>query len=541
MRIRDSYDHIILGAGSAGCVLASRLSADPARRVLLVEAGPRDRDPLLRLPVMAGRWFMRPYLNWSFLTEPQPQLAGRSISWPRGKVLGGSSSINGMIWARGNPRDFERWTAAGLRGWSMAEVLPYFRRAEAFEDGGDDWRGGGGPLPVTRPPAPAGAALYAAFLAAGEQAGYRRAPSFNGRDPEGVGYYDYNIRRGQRWSSARAYLDPARSRPNLDVLTDAHVLRVLIERGAASGVELLAGGRRVTVRAAGEVLLAAGAIGSPAILLHSGIGAPDALRAVGIDVQVPLPAVGENLHDHCQVMVTRATGVRDGVYDFRRIDNAVRGVLQAFLLGTGPATVFPTLAGAFLRSRAELDEPDIQIHFILGAGGRDVRHPFRSAGGYQGNGFNGSVCQLRPESRGRIFLKSADPLAAPGIDPCYLSTDNDRRTLRDGVKRVRELFLERAFDACRGAELAPGEAVQSDADIDRWIAANAVSIYHPVGSCRMGSDAGSVVDEQLRVRGTERLRVIDASVMPVIVSANTHAATVMIAERGAEFVLRGRG
>jgi len=239
MATADYYDYIVLGAGSAGCVLANRLSADPARRVLLVEAGPRDRDPLLRLPVMAGRWFLQPYLNWNYMTEPQPHLAGRAISWPRGKVLGGSSSINGMIYARGNPRDFERWAATGLRGWSMEEVLAYFKRAERFEDGGDDWRGGDGPLPVTRPPAPAGKALYDAFVEAGVQAGYRRCPSFNSRNPEGVGYYEYNILAGQRWSNTRAYLDPIRGRPNLEVLADAHVLRVLVERGTAQGAELL--------------------------------------------------------------------------------------------------------------------------------------------------------------------------------------------------------------------------------------------------------------------------------------------------------------
>ena len=442
-----------------------------------------------------------------------------------------------MIYARGNPRDFQRWADAGLKGWSMQEVLPYFRRAERFEDGGDEWRGGDGPLPVTRPPAPAGAELYAAFVQAGEQAGYRRCPSFNSRDPEGVGYYEYNILGGHRWSAARAYLDPVRGRPNLEVLTNAHVLRVLIERGTAQGAQLLVSGRKRTVHASGEVILAGGAIGSPAMLLHSGVGDPRALAALGIPVNVALPSVGANLHDHCHFMITRATPARDGVYDFRRLDRAVFGVLQGLLAGKGPTTVFPTLSGAFLRSRPELEEPDVQIHFILGAGERTVRHAFRRPQGYQGNGFNGSVCQLHPESRGRIFLKSADPLADPGIDPNYLGTDTDRRTLRAGFKLVRELFRQQAFDRYRGEELAPGAAVQSDADIDRWIAANSGSIYHPVGSCRMGSDADSVVDERLRVRGVERLRVIDAAVMPSVVSANTHAAAVMIAERGADLLL----
>jgi choline dehydrogenase len=384
---------------------------------------------------------------------------------------------------------------------------------------------------------PAGAELYAAFIEAGVQAGQRRCASFNDRDPEGVGYYEYNILRGHRWSAARAYLDPARGRRNLEVLTGAHVLKIHIERGVARGVDLLVGGLQLAVHADAEILLACGTIGSPAVLLHSGVGDPDALRALGIPVNVALPAVGANLHDHCQIAIRHATSADDGVYDFRRFDRAAFGVLQGLIAGRGPASVFPLQAGAFLRTRPELAEPDIQIHFILGVGERSVRYPFRRGRGYQGNGFNGSVCQLHPESRGRVFLKSADPRAAPGIDPNYLGTESDRRTQRAGFKLMREIFRQQALDRLRGPELEPGEAVQSDADIDRWIAATAVAIYHPVGSCRMGSDAASVVDERLCVRGVERLRVIDASVMPSVVSANTHAAAVMIAERGADFVL----
>jgi choline dehydrogenase len=538
MAISSSYDYIVLGAGSAGCVLANRLSADPARRVLLVEAGPSDWNPLIRTPVMAGRWFMgRPY-NWCFKTEAQAGLDGRMISWPRGKVLGGSSSINGMIYARGNPRDFQRWAATGLKGWSMEEVLPYFKRAECFADGGDDWRGGSGPLPVMQPKALAGGELYEAFIAAGVQSGFRRARSFNDRDPEGVGYYEYNMKGGERWSAARAYLDPVRNRANLDILTGTHVARMLIERGAARGVELLKRGRRISVRADGEVILACGAIGSPAVLLHSGIGDPRQLGAVGIPVSVALPEVGANLHDHCQVTISCSASVPDGVFELRRLDRAVLGVLQALVSGQGPASVFPTLGGALLRTDPGEPDPDIQIHFICGAGDRALRHPFRKASpGYVGHGFTGSVCQLHPESRGRVFLKSADPLAYPGIDPNYLGTDGDRRTLRAGFKLMRNLFRHQAFRGLASAELVPGAAVQSDADIDRYIAANAISIYHPVGSCRMGSDGDSVVDEQLRVRGVARLRVIDASVMPAVVGANTHAAAVMIAERGADLVL----
>ena len=534
----EQFDYVIAGAGSAGCLLANRLSADPARRVLLVEAGPNDWNPLIRTPVMAGRWFMgRPY-NWCFKTEAQAGLDGRSISWPRGKVMGGSSSINGMIYARGNSRDFQRWAATGLAGWSLEEVLPYFKRAECFADGGDDWRGGAGPLPVMQPKALSGGELYEAFIAAGVQSGYRRVRSFNDRDPEGIGYYEYNMKGGERWSAARAYVDPVRNRANLDILTDTHVARVLIEHSAARGVELLRRGRRLAVRAEGEVIVACGAIGSPAVLLHSGIGDPRQLSAVGIPVSVALPSVGANLHDHCQVTISCSATVPDGVFELRRFDRAVLSVLQALVSGHGPATVFPTLGGAFLRTDRALSEPDIQIHFICGAGDRALRHPFRrTSPGYVGHGFTGSVCQLHPESRGRVFLKSADPLAYPGIDPNYLGTDADRRTLRAGFRLMRNLFRCEAFRGLVRVELVPGDAVQSDADIDRYIAANAISIYHPVGSCRMGGDAESVVDATLRVRGVERLRVIDASVMPTVVGANTHAATVMIAERGADLLL----
>ena len=538
MGIARSYDFIILGAGSAGCVLANRLSADPARRVLLVEAGPRDWNPLIRTPVMAGRWFMGKPYNWCFRTEPQAALAGRTISWPRGKVLGGSSSINGMIYARGNPHDYQRWAATGLEGWSMDEVLPYYRRAECFADGGDDWRGGGGPLPIMQPKALAGGELYEAFIAAGVQSGFRRARSFNDRDPEGIGYYEYNMKGGERWSAARAYVDPVRNRANFDILTGTHVARLLLEQGAARGVELLRRGRRFSVRADGEVIVACGAIGSPAVLLHSGVGDPRQLEAVGIPVNVALPSVGANLHDHCQVTISCSATVADGVFELRRLDRAVLGVLQALASGHGPASVFPTLGGAFLRTDAAQPDPDIQIHFICGAGDRALRHPFRKAAvGYVGHGFTGSVCQLHPESRGRVFLKSADPLAHPGIDPNYLGAEGDKRTLREGFKLMRQLFRHPAFKGLVRAELMPGDAVQSDADIDRYIAANAISIYHPVGSCRMGSDAASVVDASLRVRGVGRLRVIDASVIPAVVGANTHAAAVMIAERGADLLL----
>lgn len=532
-----SYDYIIVGGGTAGCVLANRLSANPDIRVLLVEAGPRDWNPLIRVPMLAGRFYRKPYLNWFYSTEPQAHLGGRRIPWPRGRVLGGTSAINGMIYARGNPSDFDGWAQQGLTGWSYDAVLPYFKKSECHEGGADAFHGGDGPLPVTRPKATN--RLYEAFLAAGVEAGYPATPDFNGASQEGFGRYDYNIRGGQRWSAARSFLAPIRRRANLRVLTDARLLKIVHSSGRASGVELLVGGRKTAFRAEGEVVLSCGAVGSPAALMNSGIGDGDKLRRAGIAVSHELKGVGENLQDHLHFMMSRAVDEPDGMFEFRRIDRAVSGVVRALVTGNGPATYFPTLAGAFLRSDSAVASPDIQIHFIMGrmgGTGADLRLPFQSGG----NGVNGSICQLHPESRGEIAVTCDDPLAPPAIRPNYLSSPTDRRVMREGFRMMREIYSQPAFAPYRAVTLNPDDTIRTDAEIDAWIAANSTTIFHPVGSCRMGMDAGAVVDERLRVWGIEGLRVVDASVMPTIVSANTNAATAMIAERGADLILNAR-
>ena len=535
MTTKSAYDYIVVGAGSSGCVLANRLSADPETRVLLIEAGARDGNPLIKVPVMAGRWFTRPYINWNYQTEPQRQLAGRRISWPRGKVWGGSSSINGMIYVRGHPQDYENWERMGLKGWGWKDVLPYFLRAECFVQGGDAQHGAYGPLPVTRPKAEN--PLYAAFIRAGLEAGYPECDDFNGADPNGVGFYDYNILHGQRWSSARAYLRPALGRPNLDVISKGTVLSVVLDHGIACGVEIAHGGERQTLRSEREVILAAGVIGSPAILLHSGIGDADRLRSLGIEVTLELPEVGRNLQDHLQVMLLQSSKIPDDVYDLRRFDRAAISVLQALVSATGQATVFPTLAGAFLKSSETQSIPDTQIHFILGAGGRDVRLPWmKGRGGIEGYGFSGSICQLRPESSGEVFLKSADSASAPGIQPNYLEAETDRETILRGVGMMRDIFSQAGFDPYRGDELSPGRNVRTKAEIAEWIAASAQSIYHPVGTCRMGADENSVVDGALRVRGIGGLRVADASIMPRLIGGNTHGAAIMIAEKASDMI-----
>ena len=537
--MQAGYDFIVVGAGSAGCVLANRLSAAKDHRVLLIEAGPRHWNPVFRVPIMAGRLYMGRYCNWSYMTEPEPGMAGRRIPWPRGKVLGGSSSINGMIYTRGNRLDYDGWAQTGLRSWSYERVLPLFRRSEDSYRGAGEFHGAGGPLKVG--PATSPNPLFDAFVQAGLEAGYAYNGDFNGAGQEGVGRYDYNIWNGQRWSSARAFLNPARRRPNLAVMTGALLNRVLIDKGRAVGVSVSAGGKTLELRAEQEVVLSCGAINSPMALMHSGVGDPDRLQALGIPVAAESRSVGRNLQDHVHVMVAHKSKVPDEVWDHLRIDRAALGFAQAAIAGKGPFSRFPHEGGAFLKTDPSVAAPDVQIHFFAGGAGA-VRHPF-SRGGWSrfgaGHVFYGSVCQLRPESTGELTLRSADPREPPVIRANYLSTETDRRTMREGVKIMRRIFAQPAMASLSEAERLPGEAVRTDAEIDAFIAQNASTIFHPVGTCRMGADEASVVDEALRVRGVERLRVVDASVMPKITSSNTHAPTVMIAERGAELILNG--
>lgn len=532
------YDYIIVGAGSAGCVLANRLSADPAARVLLIEAGGPDRNPLLRVPLMAGFWFTNRYFNWCFETEPQAHLAGRRISWPRGKVWGGSSSINGLIYVRGHPLDYEHWRDQDLPDWGWENVLPFYRKAENFLRGGDHLHGTNGPLPVTR--ASDEHPLSQAFLRAGQEAGHPYCHDFNGADPVGVGVYDYNIRDGQRWSAARAYLRPALSRPNLEVMSHAHVTCLLLEAGRICGIEVRRRGRTEQISCDEEVILASGAIGSPAILLHSGLGPASALQKVGVKPRVNLPGVGQNLHDHLQAVVSHASSVSDGLYEMRRLDRLVPAMAGAVALGKGNATQLPIRVGGFLKTDQALSMPDMQIHYILGSGQRTLRIPgiHRQAPGAR-YGVSGSVCQLRPESRGEIFLKSNDPSAVPGIQPNYLACETDRRAMRDAVRMMREIFSQAGFAPCLGDERRPGASIRSDSELDAWIAQSALAVYHPVGSCRMGRDDMSVVDDRLKVYGVDGLRVVDASVAPSIIGGNTHGMTVMIAEKAADMITGG--
>ncbi|HVF35405.1 MAG TPA: choline dehydrogenase [Candidatus Saccharimonadia bacterium] len=525
---RLEYDYVIVGAGSAGCVLANRLSENPATRVLLLEAGPRDWHPFIHMPAGISKLVNKKGVNWDYSTEPEPGLGGRRLWWPRGKVLGGSSSINAMCYVRGHPADYDEWVGLGATGWSWHDVLPYFRKSEHQERGADALHGSGGHLNVAdlrhRNP------LSQVFIDAARSAGHAETADFNGPSQRGVGWYQVTQKNGARWSTAAGYLAAARERANLTVLTGARALRVVLDGTRAAGVEYARRGERAIAHAAAEVVLAGGAINSPQLLMLSGVGPASMLRTFGIGVAADRAEVGRNLHDHLDACtVVRCT--QPVTYD-RTNDVAVALRYLMFREGIGTSNIAE--AGGFVRSRLAPDaRPDIQLHFvpaILDDHGRN-RMP--------GYGYTLHACALRPKSRGHVALASADPTAKPHIHANYVSDPNgeDLATMIEGVRAAREILRQPAFDPYRGAEIFPGDDVESDAAMAAFIRRKAETIYHPVGTCRMGSDAGSVVDPELRVRGIAGLRVVDASVMPRLVGGNTNAPTVMIAERASDLIL----
>ena len=538
MTMPDSqFDYIIIGAGSAGSVLAARLSEDPQVRVLVLEAGGPNTSVLVRMPAGVGTLIKQKSAhNWGFWTEPEPHMDGRRLWQPRGKGLGGSSAINGMVYVRGHPRDYDQWRQMGLDGWSWAEVLPYFKRAEDFADGASAFHGAGGPLKVSwgeRTDHP----LYRASLEAGRQAGHRVTDDFNGFDQEGFGRYQLTIADGQRQSAARAYLTPIAGRANLTIVTGARTHRVVVENGRASGVEYSLGpGKPVQhASAAREVLVCAGAFQSPQILMLSGIGDPEALQAQGIAPVHRLRGVGANLQDHLDVSLNWTATQPITIYSQTKGWRQLAVGLQYLLTGKGPGRQNGLETGAFLKSRPDLDRPDLQVHFVMAIMQDHAKVQVKQ------DGFTLHVCQLRPESRGQVSLASADPYADPKIVMNFLSTEEDRRAVREGVRMMREVVAQPAFDAFRGEELVPGPGVADDAAIDAFVRAKGETIYHPVGTCRMGraDDPLAVVDAQGRVIGLSGLRVIDASVIPALIGGNTNAPTIMIAEKIAD-AIRGR-
>lgn len=533
-----AFDYIVIGAGSAGSVLAARLSEDAQARVLLLEAGGANTSVLVRMPAGVGSLIkQKSKHNWGFWSEPEPFMDNRRMWHPRGKGLGGSSAINGMLYVRGHARDYDQWRQMGLEGWSHAEVMPYFRRSEDFQGGADAYHGQGGPLKVSwgeRSEHP----LYKGVIAAGAQAGHKVTDDFNGFEQEGFGRYQLTIHDGQRWSAARGYLAPiAGQRANLTIVTGARTHRVIVEDGRATGVEYSLGPGKPVQRAIAtrEVLVCAGAFQSPQILQLSGIGDPEQLSRHGIATVHARRGVGQNLQDHLDVTLNWACTQPITLYNEIKGLRMLKVGLQYLLTGKGAGRQNGLEAGAFLKSRPDLDRPDLQLHFVLAIMQEHAKVSVKR------DGFTMHVCQLRPESRGTVSLGSADPYADPAILCNFMAAEEDRRAVREGVRIAREVVNQSALDPYRGEELWPGAEVQRDDEIDAWVRAKGETIYHPVGTCRMGvpSDPLAVVDKDCKVIGLEGLRVVDASVMPTLVGGNTNAPTIMIAEKIAD-VIRGR-
>lgn len=517
------FDYIIVGAGTAGCVLASRLSEDRKTRVLLLEAGGPDRKKEIRIPLAFSKLF-RSEIDWNYSTEPEPHLANRRLYWPRGKVLGGSSSMNAMIYIRGNPADYDHWRELGNANWGFTDVLPYFKRAENQHRGASEFHGAGGPLDVSdlREKHP----LSRAFVAAAEETGFSRNDDFNGASQEGVGFYQVTQRRGRRWSAADAYLRPALHRRSLKIEPRAQVSEILFDKNRAIGVRYFQGGALNEARAAREVILAGGTINSPQLLMLSGIGPADSLRKLGIEVIADLPGVGTNLQDHL-VMVVEYECTKPITLETAE---SLPNYLRFLLFGSGPLTSNVAEAGIFTKTRKDSRAPDLQILF---GPCYYQKHGFDPPSDHR---YSIGPTLIAPRSRGTILLRSKNPLDAPMIRANYLAGDADMRVLVEGVKISRRIGGARAFAPYRGAETHPGIGVKSDEEIAGSIRATAETLYHPVGTCKMGTDAMAVVDPRLRVRGVEGLRVADASVMPEIIAGNTNAPVVMIAEKAADII-----
>ena len=529
---QDAFDYVVVGAGSAGCVLANRLSEDPSVTVLLLEAGGADWNPWIHVPVGYFKTMHNPATDWCYLTDADAGINGRRLQWPRGKVLGGSSSLNGLLYIRGQREDYDDWAAAGNAGWDYETVLPYFKKSECQERGEDAYHGVDGPLKVSD--LRLRREIAERFIEAAKAAGIPENRDVNGATQEGVGYFQQTSYKGFRCSTAKAFLRPAQKRPNLTVIKRAHCQRLLLEGKRVVGVEYRRGEQREQVRANLEVLLSSGAIGSPQILQCSGIGDPEHLKEVGVECRHALPGVGENLQDHLQVRLVFKTRCRTLNDEVRHPLKKLAVGTQYVLTRTGPLTLAASQVCVFTKSREGLDRPDIQFHMQPLSADKPAEgvHPFSA--------FTSSVCQLRPTSRGSIRITSPDPAVYPSIQPNYLSTDEDCRVAVDAIKVARRIAEQAPLASVITEEYVPGTQYQSDEELLEAARQYSQTIYHPAGTCKMGHDPMAVVDDQLRVHGLEGLRVVDASIMPVIVSGNTNAPTIMIAEKAADMIKAAR-
>jgi choline dehydrogenase len=536
MRSLGTFDYVIVGAGSAGCVLANRLSEDPRATVLLLEAGGKDDYFWIHIPIGYLYCMGNPRTDWGMRTEAEPGLNGRALAYPRGKVLGGCSAINGMIYMRGQARDYDQWRQLGNVGWGWDDVLPYFKRSEdrriAAADGAEA-HGQGGPWRVERQRL--SWEILDAFREAAAEVGIPKTDDFNRGNNEGCGYFEVNQRRGLRWSTAKAFLRPAMARPNLKVLTGAHARRLVFLERRATGVELWLDGEDATATAAKEVVLASGAVASPQLLELSGIGRPEVLRACDIPVRHALPGVGENLQDHLQVRA--AFKVRNTRTLNERASSVLGKLgmgLEYLLFQRGPLSMAPSQLGAFVKSDPALDTPNLQYHvqpLSLDAFGQPL-HPFPA--------FTASVCNLRPESRGTIHIAAPDPKVQPAIRPNYLSAPADRQVAAEALRLTRQICAAKALQRFAPEEFKPGTHIETNEDLARAAGDIATTIFHPVGTCRMGRDPGAVVDDRLRVHGLHGLRIVDASIMPTITSGNTNSPTIMIAEKASDMIREDR-